>query len=153
MHLQQTINFWSGSVIHHNTSSSTASTNTYGCMKFLHSLPLSVFRTQCVCLRHYSPIWAQAASFFTLLHHTQLDTHTHTHTHPVGLLSTKNQLVTEAATYTTANKPNSGIRTHDPSNQGAADQRLRPARSSESKLSLQLYFLNHVLTSFCHAFI
>ena len=31
--------------------------------------------------------------------------HTHTHTHPVGLPRTSDQLVAEAATYTTHNKP------------------------------------------------
>jgi hypothetical protein len=36
--------------------------------------------------------------------HTQLDTHIHTHT--VGLLSTSDQLVVAAATYTTHNKQN-----------------------------------------------
>jgi hypothetical protein len=57
----------------------------------------------------------------------------HTHTHQVGLLWTSDKLVAEAATYTTHNKHKkanihaiSVIRTRDPSNQAAADLRLRP---------------------------
>jgi hypothetical protein len=56
--------------------------------------------------------------------------HTHTHTHkqtnPVGLLWTSDQLVEEAAAYTTNTRDElptlSGIRTRDPSNQAAADR-------------------------------
>ena len=37
------------------------------------------------------------------LDHTQLHTHTHTHTPPISLLYRSDQLVAEAATYTTHN--------------------------------------------------
>ena len=126
-------------------------------MKFPHSLLLSVFRTQCVFLRLNSPIRAQTASFFTFLYHTQLDTHTHAH--PVGLIWKKSArrrgryLYNRQQTQQTNIYALSGIRTHDPSNQAAADQRHTPARSSGSKLPLRLYFMNYILTFFCHTLI
>jgi len=58
---------------------------------------------------------------------TQLDIHTHTVEH----LSTSDQLVAEAATYTTQQTnvhALSGIGTHDAGNRGATKLRLRPQR-------------------------
>ena len=54
--------------------------------------------------------------------------HTIRHTHLVGLVRTSDQLVAESAihrTNTTNIHTHSGIRTHDPSNQGAVDLQLR----------------------------
>jgi len=51
------------------------------------------------------------------------------HAHAVGLLRKRAQLIAEAITYTTHSKTMhalSGIQTHNPSNQTAADIRLRP---------------------------
>jgi len=54
------------------------------------------------------------------------------HTHPVGFLWKSDQLVAEPTTYTTHNKQGDEhwcpqqIQNHDPSNQVAADLRLRP---------------------------
>jgi hypothetical protein len=78
MHLQQTIIFWNGSVIHHKTSSSTESTNGYGCMKCPHSLPLSVFRTQCFSTALQPNTGTGRLVFHASISYT--DTHTHTHT-------------------------------------------------------------------------
>ena len=82
--------------------------------------------------------------------------HTIRHTHPLGLLWTKSArrrgryLHNRQQTQQVNIYALSGIRNHDPRNQAAADQRLAPARSSASKLPLQLYFMNYILTSFCH---
>ena len=71
--------------------------------------------------------WDKVAPFLRLPDHK----HTHTHT-PAGLLCRSNQLVTEAATYTTHNKQQAnihapgGIRTRDPGNRAAVYLRLRP---------------------------
>ena len=50
------------------------------------------------CLWRNNPTQAWAASLLKFLDHTQ------THTHPVGLLRTSDQIVAEAATYTTHNR-------------------------------------------------
>jgi hypothetical protein len=55
--------------------------------------------------------------------------HTHTHMHPAGVLWAKDQLVTEAATYTTYNTHESalsGIQTRDHRNRTIADSDPRP---------------------------
>ena len=57
------------------------------------------------CVRRDSPSRAQAASFWKFINHRHLDIRTH----PVGLLRSSDQLVTEAAIYTTHNKYNSRI--------------------------------------------
>jgi hypothetical protein len=61
---------------------------------------------------------------------THTHTHTHTHRYTVGLLWTSDQPVAETSTYAGQHETNihapSEIRIRDPSNQVAADQRLRP---------------------------
>jgi hypothetical protein len=53
------------------------------------------------------PKTGQAASFLRFIDHTQL--HTHTHARAVGLFWTSDELIAEAATYTTRNKQMSRI--------------------------------------------
>ena len=77
--------------------------------------------------------------------------HTHTHTHTVGLLSMSDQLVSEAAIFTTkqTHETNihalSGIRTRDPSNRAAAE--LRSDRMATGiGLSVRIFLLNIEIT-------
>jgi hypothetical protein len=69
----------------------------------------------------------QSRSLLRFIDYTELDTHA-----PGRLLWTSDQLVADAAIYTTHNIreenpcPQSGKLTHDPSNQGATDLHLRP---------------------------
>jgi hypothetical protein len=71
--------------------------------------------------------------------------HTLRHTHPVGILWTSDQLVAEAATYTTQQTQEtnfhalSGIRTRDPSNRAAADVRCIPHGYRDRQAKLQFF--------------
>ena len=64
------------------------------------SVPIDQVDFNLIILWHNSPTRVQAASLFRYLDHTN------THTHSVGLLLASDQLVAEAATYTTHNKHN-----------------------------------------------
>jgi hypothetical protein len=100
MHLQQTIILWSGSVIHHNTYSSTSSTSSYGCIKSPHSLPLIVFRMQSFSAAQQPNSGPGRLVFYVTISHTIRHTHTQEDS------SERNHLVAEADTYTTGNKHN-----------------------------------------------
>jgi hypothetical protein len=72
-------------------------------------------------LGYFFPVAQQPNSGLGRLIIEVYTSHTIRKTHRVGLLWMRNQLVVEAATYTTHNK----IRTHDPRIEAASDLRLR----------------------------